>query len=40
MKLYQDFQIIQTHIGWNKITSNDNILNDKEYYFCHSYFAR
>jgi imidazole glycerol-phosphate synthase subunit HisH len=28
-----------THIGWNKIKSDNNTFNNKEYYFCHSYFA-
>ena len=28
-----------THIGWNKVFSNESYINGKEYYFCHSYFA-
>ena len=28
-----------THIGWNKVFSDDNNINDKEFYFCHSYYA-
>lgn len=34
------FSIIpDTHIGWNKIFSDNGNINNKEFYFCHSYYA-
>ncbi len=32
-------QLPSTHIGWNKVFSKNENINDKEFYFCHSYYA-
>ena len=43
-KIYENNNILSTHIGWNSVSSNDEIikfLKIKEktfFYFCHSYY--
>lgn len=39
LKKFDDKKLIVPHVGWNKLQSNDENFNEKEFYFCHSYYA-